>query len=93
MHTIVRTTRGKILHVAAEIAAANASSTMKPVGKVLIPKPAQRLSEARRKMNRKSSERSRKPVNWPEQIEVESDEDGGEGDEWLGKDDGFVSIL
>ncbi len=44
-------------------------------------------------MNRKSSERSRKPMNWPEQIEVESDEDGGEGDEWLGKDEGFVSIL
>ena len=80
--------------MAAEIAAANAKSTMRPVGKVLIPKPAKRVSRAKRNMDREISERRcRKPVSSSENIGVDSDEDEEEGDEWLGKEEGFVSIL
>lgn len=90
MRRIVRTTSGKIFSIAAEIAAANAKSTMRPVGKVLIPGPAKKFCEVKGKIDREESKRrSGKYVSSPEEMEDESEDEQGEGEEWLGKDRDF----
>ena len=89
MRYIVRSTRGKIFLIAAEIAAANEKSTMRPVGNVLVPGPAKKFGETKGKTDSKKSDcRSGEYVNSPEKMEDEGGE-GGDGDEWLGKDEGF----
>ena len=86
---IVRTANGKIFSIAAEIAAANTQSTMRPVGNVLIPGPAKKFGEVKGKIDRKkSNRRSREHVNPLEEVEDESEEEGEE-EEWLGTDEGF----
>ena len=90
MRHIVRSTGGKIFSIAAEIAAANEKSTLRPVGSVLVPGPAKKFGEVKGKMDREKSDcRSGEYVKSPEKMEDEGGEEGGEGDEWLGKDEGF----
>ena len=68
--------------MAAEIAAANERSTMKPVGNVLVPGPAKRFGEVKGKMDRKKLDRkSEDCVDSQKDSESESEE-GGEGEEW-----------
>lgn len=89
-HHIVKTTSGKIFWMAAEIAAANERSKMKPVGKVLISKPAQKTGKVKGKIDRKKLNRKcGEYVGSREDTEDESEEDG-EGEEWLGKEEHFV---
>ena len=89
MRDIVRSTKGKIFLIAAEIAAANEKSTMRPVSNVLVPGPAKKFGETKGKTDSKKSDcRSGEYLNSPEKMEDEGGE-GGDGDEWLGKDEGF----
>ena len=72
--------------MAAEIAAANERSTMKPVGNVLVPGHAKRFGEVKGKVDRKKLDRKSKDcVDSQEDSESESEsesEEGGEGEEW-----------
>ena len=91
MHHVVRTIRGKIFWMAAEIAATNERSTLKPVGSVLIPRPAEKTGEMKGKIDRTKLDRTRgEHVNSREDTEDESDREEEEAEEWLGKDEGFV---
>ena len=93
LHHIVRTMRGKIFWMAAEIAAANERSAVKPVGSVLIPGAAKRFGEVKGRVDRtKLNRTSGDYVNSREDTEDESDEEG-EAEEWIGKDEDFVSTL
>ena len=75
--------------MAAEIAAANERSKMKPVGSVLIFKPAQKAGNVKGKIDRKKLNRKcGEYVGSREDTEDESEE--GEGEEWLGKEERFV---
>ena len=90
MGHIVQKRSGKFFSFAAEIAAANEKSKMRPVGNVLVPGPAKKFGEIKEKIDReKLDPRSGEYVTSPEQMEDESEEEGGEGDEWLGKDERF----
>ena len=94
MRHIVQTSSGKIFCIAAEIAAANARSTVRPAGNVLVPEPAKDSGEVQRNVDGKKLDRgSGDCVDTPEKTEDESDEEEGEGEEWLGKEDGFVSAI
>ena len=77
--------------MAAEIAATNERSALKPVGSVLIPGAATKCKGRvdRTKLNRTSGDY----VNSREDTEGESDEEDGGAEEWLGKDEDFVSTL
>ena len=78
--------------MAAEIAAANEKSTMRPVGNFLVPGHAKKSGELRGKVDRKKlSRRSGDYVESREGTESESEEEEGGGEEWLGEDEGFVS--
>ena len=91
---MVRTTSGKIFCIAAEVAAANGRSTVRPAGNVLVPGPVKESDEVQREMDGKKLDRgSGDCVDPPEKTEDESDEEEGEGEEWLGKEDGFVSAV
>ncbi|KAF6221947.1 hypothetical protein HO133_001915 [Letharia lupina] len=91
MRRIVRTRSGKIFCIAAEIAAANKKSTMRPVGHVLVPGTTKKVDEVKGGIDRKKSDcRSGEYVDSPEEMEDESEEEGGEGEEWLGKEEGFT---
>ena len=77
--------------MAAEIAAANERSAVKPVGSILIPGAAKKCGEAKGKIDRTKLDRTRgEYVNSREDTEGESGEEEGEAEEWLGKDEGFV---
>ena len=79
--------------MAAEIAAANEKSAMKPVGSVLIPGAATKFGAVKGRVDRTKLDRTcGEYVNSREDSEDESDEEG-EAEEWLGKDEGFVSTL
>ena len=94
MRHIVQTTSGKTFCTAAEVAAVNRSSTVRPVANVLVPEPAKEPGEMQRKMEgKKSDQRSGDGLDTPEKTEDESDEEEGEGEEWLGKEEGFVSAI
>ena len=94
MRHVVQTTSGKIFCIAAEIAAANGRSTVRPAGNVLVPEPAKDSGEVQRETDGKRlGRRSGDRVDTPEKTEDESDEEEGEGEEWLGKEDGFVSAI
>ena len=94
LHHIVRTIRGKIFWMAAEIAATNERSALKPVGSVLIPGAATKFGEVKGRVDRtKLNRTSGEYVNSREDTEDESDEEEEEAEEWLGKDEGFVSTL
>lgn len=94
MRRIVRTRSGKIFCIAAEIAAANKKSTVRPVGHVLVPGTTKKVDEVKGGIDRKMSDcRSGEYMDSPEEMEDESEEEGGEGEEWLGKEEGFVSTL
>lgn len=73
--------------MAAEIAAANERSKMKPVGNIIISKPAQKAGKMKGKIDRKKLNRG-ESVGSREDTEDESEE--GEGEEWLGKEERFV---
>ena len=78
--------------MAAEIAAANEKSAVKPVGSVLIPGIATKFGAVKGRVDRTKLDRmSGEYVNSREDSEDESDEEEGEAEEWLGKDEGFVS--
>lgn len=87
--------------MAAEIAAANTKSTRRPVGNVLIPGPVTKLGEVKRKLHRQYSDRGHEGVidspgqmvDASGQLVDESEEEGGGAEEWLGKEDGFVSMI
>ena len=80
--------------MAAEIAAANERSAVKPVGSVLIPGAASKFGEVKGRVDRtKLNRTSGEYVNSREDTEDESDEEEEEAEEWLGKDEGFVSTL
>lgn len=83
--------------MAAEIAAANERSKMKPVGKVIISRPAPKAGKAKGLIDRKKLDRKRgEYVSLREKSEGESGEDSEEdreGEEWLGKEEGFVRTL
>lgn len=67
---------------------------MRPVGHVLFPGPPKNVDEVKGGIDRKKSDcRSGEYVDSPEEMEDESEEEGGEGEEWLGKEEGFVSTL
>ena len=88
---IVRTTSGKIFSIAAEIAAVNANSTLRPVGMVLFPKPEIKVGKVKGRMDRKKRIRSNRKAEDTTKQEDESEEDREDGEGWLGKDEGFVS--
>ena len=80
--------------MAAEIAAANEKSAMKPVGSVLIPGAATKFGAVKGRVDRtKLNRTSGEYVNSREDSGDESNEEEGEAEEWLGKDEGFVSTL
>ena len=80
--------------MAAEIAAANERTVVKPVGSVIIPGAAKKRGEVKRRVDRTKLDRtSGEYVNSREDAEGESGEEEGEAEEWLGKDEGFVSTL
>lgn len=93
MRHIVRTTSGKVLCIAAEIAAANEKSTTKPVGGFLIPVPpgpAKKFGQVKEKIDRRKLDRkSAEYVGSPEEMEDGSEGEDEEGEGWLGKDEGF----
>lgn len=89
MRHIVRTASGRILSIAAEIAAANEKSAARPVGNVLVPGPARKFREVKGKIDREKCHESKEYVNSPNQMEDGSDGEDGEGEGWLGKDQGF----
>lgn len=67
---------------------------MRPAGNVLVPEPAKDSGEVQRNVDGKKLDRgSGDCVDTPEKTEDESDEQEGEGEEWLGKEDGFVSAI
>ena len=85
MRHVVRTTSGKIFTIAAEIAAANEKCRMRPVGKILIPGPANKLEEVKEKIDRRNLDHEGEEyVNSHEDMKY-----GSEGEGWLGKDEGF----
>ena len=91
MHDLVKTTDGRLFAIAAEIAAANMHSAMKPVGVVMLPASAKRIRKVKGRTNRKKlKNRGAASVNPPEGMEDESEE---EDNDWLGKEEGFVSAL
>ena len=78
--------------MAAEITAANKRSALKPVGRVLIPGASTKYGKVKGKVDRTKLNRSSgEYVDSREDTEDESDGEGGEAEEWLGKDEGFVS--
>ena len=82
--------------MAAEIAAANERTVVKPVGSVIIPGAARKRGGVKGRVDRTKLDRtSGEYVNSREDTEGEgeSDEEEGEAEEWLGKDEGFVSTL
>ncbi|KAM0799875.1 hypothetical protein BDR22DRAFT_973289 [Usnea florida] len=89
MHDLVKSTSGRIFAIAAEIAAANMHSAMKPVGVVMF--PAKRI----RKVEGRTKRKKLKDVGGSSMIlsEEMGDESGEDGDGWLGKEEGFVSAL
>ena len=90
MRQVVQTARGKVFSIAAEIAAANTKSSTRPVGNVLIPRPAKISGAVRGKIRRRKSDRRKEWYNKSsEEMEDESEEEAGEEDGWLGKDEGF----
>ncbi|CAD6567586.1 MAG: hypothetical protein ASARMPREDX12_000542 [Alectoria sarmentosa] len=92
MRHIVRTTSGKIFAIAAEIAAANEKSKMRPVGNVMVPAPgpAKKFGDVKGKIDRsKSDHGSGEYVKSLKEMEDESEEGDGEAEEWLGKEKGF----
>ena len=93
MRHIVRTTSGKIFSIAAEIAAVNARSTLRPVGMVLFPEPEVRVGKMRGKMKRKKTIRSYRKSGDTTKQEDESEEDKEDGEGWQGKEEGFVSTI
>ena len=91
MHDLVKGTSGRIFAIAAEIAAANMHSAMKPVGVVMLPVSAKRIRKIKGRTKRKKLRIAEAaPVNPPEEI---GDDSGEEGDDWLGREEGFVSAL
>lgn len=76
--------------MAAEIAAANERSKMKPVGNVLISKPAQRAGKVKGKIDRKKLNRKCGEYVGSREATEDKNEEEGEGDEWLGKEERFV---
>ena len=90
MHDLVKRTSGRIFAIAAEIAAANMHSALKPVGVVMLPASAKRIRKVKRRTRKKSKNRGAASVNPPEEMEDESEQ---EGDDWIGKEEGFVSAL
>ena len=89
MRHVIRTTSGKILTIAAEIAAGDEKCMMRPVGKILIPEPAKNFGEVKGEIDkRKLDHESEEYVNSPEDMKYGSDGEG-EGEGWLGKDEGF----
>lgn len=90
MRHIVRTTNGRIFSIAAEIAAANERSTTRPVGNILVPGPTKKSGEVKEDIDsRKLDHKSGEYMHSPEEMEDESEGEDGEGEEWLGKDEGF----
>lgn len=90
MRHVVRTTSGKIFTIAAEIAAANEKCSMRPVGKILIPGPANKLEEAKEKIDRRNLDHEGEGyVNSHEDMKYGSEGEDREGEGWLGKDEGF----
>ena len=80
--------------MAPEVAATNERSAVKPVGSILIPGAATKRGEVKGRVDRtKLNRTSGEYVNSREDTESESDEEEGEAEEWLGKDEGFVSTL
>ena len=91
MHDLVKRTSGRIFAIAAEIAAANMRSAMKPVGVVILPGSAKRIRKIKGRTRRKRlKDVGVSSVNPPEEM---GDESGEEGDGWLGREEGFVSAL
>ena len=91
MHDLVKSTSGRIFAIAAEIAAANMHSAMKPVGVVILPGSAKKIRKIKRRTKRKRLKVvGASSVNPPEEM---GDESGEEGDEWQGKEKWFVSAL
>ena len=91
MHDVVKGTSGRIFAIAAEIAAANMHSAMKPVGVVMLPVSAKRIRKVKGRTKRKKLKNvGAASVNPPEDM---GDDSGEEGDDWLGKEEGFVSAL
>ena len=91
MHDLVKSTSGRIFAIAAEIAAANMHSAMKPVGVVMFPGSATRIRKVRGRTKRKKlKDVGASSMNPPEGM---VDESGEDGDDWLGKEEGFVSAL
>ena len=91
MHDLVKSTSGRIFAIAAEIAAANMHSAMKPVGVVMLPASAKRIRKIKGRTKRKKLKNARAAsVSSPEEV---GDESGEEVDGWLGKEEGFVSAL
>ena len=91
MHDLVKSTSGRIFAIAAEIAAANMHSAMKPVGVVILPGSAKRIRKIKRRTRRKRLKDV--GVSSATPPEETGDESGEEGDDWLGKEEGFVSAL
>ena len=84
MRHIVQTTSGKKFINAAESAAANTRSKLRPVGNVLVPGPANKFGKAKGKLDvEKSDHRCGEYETSPEEQEE------GEEEEWLGKEEGF----
>ena len=91
MHDLVKSTSGRIFAIAAEISAANMHSAMKPVGVVMLPVSAKRIRKIKGRTKRKKLKIAvAASVNLPEDM---ADESGEEGEDWLGKEEGFVSAL
>ena len=90
MHKIVGRVSGKIFSIAAEIAAVNTKSTTRPVGNVLVPGFAKNSGELERKNLVCRREKNEGSV---EELVDRSDDEGGGAEEWVGKEEGFVSIF
>ena len=91
MHSLVKSTSGRIFAIAAEIAAANHHSAMKPVGVVMLPVSAKRIRKIKGRTKRKKLKiAGAASMNLPDYM---GDESGEEGEDWLGKDEGFVSAF
>lgn len=94
MRDIVGTPSGKVLCIAAEIAAANEKTTTRPVGCLLVPAPAKRFGQAKEKIDRMRLDRtSGACLGSSEDMEDGSEGEDEEGEGWLGKDDGFWKQL
>lgn len=94
MRHIVRTESGRILAIAAEIAAADQKCMMRPVGQILMSGPAGKFGEVKGKIDRrKADHESELYVKSAEEMKDGSEGEDGEGEAegegWLGQNEDF----